>query len=81
MLNRWNFLKTGFYEGIKLRLTAELARQAEIRLRKSLMRLAQKRSIAGVKAALALAYWDELDVPTKVLEIINDIDSPELPVS
>lgn len=37
------------------------------------MRLANERSVAGVKAALALVEWDGVEVPSKVLEIINDM--------
>ena len=51
--------------------------EAEIRLRKTLRHLAGQASVAGVKAALALAHWDGLDVPTKVLETINSMDKQE----
>ena len=42
-------------------------------LRKALTRLSYRTSVAGVKAALALAHWDGLDVPAKVLETIDDM--------
>ena len=51
--------------------------EAEIRLRRALMRLARETSVAGVKAALALAHWDGLDVPNKVLETIDDMANQE----
>ena len=41
------------------------------------MRLANERSVAGVKAALALAQWDEVDVPTKVLLTIKDMENAD----
>ena len=56
---------------------AARAARAEMELRRALKRLAGERSVAGVKAALALAQWDGVDVPHKVLEIINDMDSQE----
>ena len=37
------------------------------------MRLATETSVASVKAALALVEWDGVEVPSKVLEIINDM--------
>ena len=43
------------------------------------MRLSRDPSVAGVKAALALVEWDGVEVPSKVLEIINDMDSGETP--
>ena len=59
-------------------VTAEVkAERAELRLRKALGRLANQGSVAGVKAALALAQWDGFEVPPKVLETINDMDSQE----
>ena len=48
-------------------------KEAEIMLRKALTRLSYRTSVAGVKAALALAHWDGLDVPAKVLETIDDM--------
>ena len=39
------------------------------------MRLSHESSVAGVKAAVALVHWDGVDVPSKVLEIINDMDN------
>ena len=48
---------------------------ADIRLRKALMRLSRESSVAGVKAAVALVHWDGVEVPAKVLEIINDIET------
>ena len=54
--------------------------EAELRLRMALGRLADQVSVVGVKAALALAQWDGFEVPNKVLEIINDMESQEPPV-
>ena len=48
---------------------------ADIRLRKALMHLSHESSVARVKAAVALVHRDGVDVPSKVLEIINDIDN------
>ena len=56
---------------------AARAEQAEMELRRALRRLSRESSVAGVKAALALAQCEELDVPKKVLETINDMDSQE----
>ena len=45
-------------------------------LRKALRRLARgSSSVAGVKAALALALWDGVDVPLNVLDTIANMDS------
>ena len=41
------------------------------------MRLSRDGSVAAVKAAVALVHWDGVDVPSKVLEIINDTESQE----
>ena len=51
--------------------------EAEIRLRTALTRLSRRTSVAGVKAALALAHWDGLNVPNKVLETIDNMDKQE----
>ena len=51
--------------------------EAEIRLREALRRLSRETSVAGVKAALALAHWDGLDVPNKVLETIKDMETDD----
>ena len=51
--------------------------EAEIWLRTALKRLARETSVAGVKAALTLAQWEELDVPNKVLETIDNMDKQE----
>ena len=51
--------------------------EAEIRLREALRRLSRETSVAGVKAALALAHWDGLDVPNKVLETIKDMETAD----
>ena len=56
---------------------AARAERAEMGLRNALRRLSRESSVAGVKATLALAQWDGVDVPTKVLETINDIHSQE----
>ena len=57
-------------------MSTELSTEtADIRLRKALMRLSRESSVAAVKAALALVHWDGVDVPSKVLEIIDDMDS------
>ena len=53
--------------------------EADIRLRKALMHLAQGNSVAAVKAALILAEWDGVEVPSKVKEMINDMDSEKPP--
>ena len=42
---------------------AARAARAEMELRRALRRLSRESSVAGVKAALALAQWDGLDVP------------------
>ena len=42
---------------------AARAERAEMELRRALRRLSRESSVAGVKAALALAQWDGLDVP------------------
>ena len=41
------------------------------------MRLSRESSVAAVKAALALVEWDGVEVPSKVLEIINSMDNQE----
>ena len=43
------------------------------------MRLSRERSVAAVKAAVALVEWDGVEVPSKILEIIDDMDSQEAP--
>ena len=55
----------------------EKAERAEIRLREALRRLAEQRSVVGVKAALALAQWDGLDLPTKVLLTIKEMETAD----
>ena len=45
------------------RTPEEEAARAEMELRRALRRLSRESSVAGVKAALALAQWDGLDVP------------------
>ena len=55
----------------------EKAERAENRLREALLRLANLGSVVGVKAALALAQWDGVDVPTKVLLTIKDIETAD----
>ena len=59
------------------RTPKEEAERAEMGLRNALRRLSRESSVAGVKAALALAQWDGIDVPNKVLETINDMDNQE----
>ena len=49
--------------------------EAALRLRRALLSLADQESVVGVKAALALAQWDGVGVPSKVLEIINNMDN------
>ena len=56
---------------------AARAERAEMELRRALRRLSRESSVAGVKAALALAQWDGLDVPYKVLETIDNMDKQE----
>ena len=56
---------------------AERAERAEMGLRNALRHLSRESSVAGVKAALALAHWDGLDVPAKVLETIDSMDKQE----
>ena len=56
---------------------AARAERAQMELRRALKRLARETSGAGVKAALALTQWEELDVPNKVLETIDDMDKQE----
>ena len=55
----------------------EEAERAEMELRRALRRLSREKSVAGVKAALALAQWDGVDVPNKVLETIEDMANQE----
>ena len=43
----------------------------ETRLRTALMKLSNLRTEAGVKAALALALWDGVDVPQDVRDVID----------
>ena len=45
----------------------------ETRLRTALRRLSNQRSEAGVKAALALALWDGVDVPQDVRDVIDSM--------
>ena len=40
-----------------------MSMDSETRLRRALMRLSNERTELGVKAALALALWDGVDVP------------------
>ena len=58
---------------------AERAERAEMGLRNVLRHLSRESSVAGVKAALALAHChlDGLDVPAKVLETIDSMDKQE----
>ena len=58
-----------------------MTEEAEIWLRTALKRLARETSVAGVKAALALAHWDGVDVPNKVLETIDNMDNQETPLT
>ena len=55
----------------------EEAKRAEMELRRALRRLSREKSVAGVKAALALPQWDGVDVPNKVLETIEDMANQE----
>ena len=55
----------------------EKAERAELRLRKALGRLANQTSVVGVKAALALAQWDGVDVPTSVSLTIGDMETTD----
>jgi hypothetical protein len=48
--------------------------EAVLRLRRALLSLADQESVVGVKAALALAHWDGVDVPRKVMETINNMN-------
>ena len=43
----------------------------ETRLRTALRRLSNQRTEASVKAALALALWDGVDVPQDVRDVID----------
>ena len=43
----------------------------ETRLRTALRRLSNQRTEASVKAALALALWDGVDVPQDVRDVIG----------
>ena len=45
----------------------------ETRLRTALRRLSYERTEAGVKAALALALWDGVDVPQDVRDVIDSM--------
>ena len=57
------------------RTPEEKSERAELELRRALRRLSLEASVAGIRAALALALWDGVDVPTKVLKTINDMDN------
>ena len=48
--------------------------EAEIWLRTAPKRLARETSVVDVKAALALAHWDGVDVPRKGMETINNMN-------
>ena len=48
-----------------------MSMDSETRLRRALMRLSNERTEAGVKAALALALWDGVDVPQDVRDVID----------
>ena len=45
----------------------------ETRLRTALRRLSNQRTEASVKAALALALWDGVDVPQDVRDVIGSM--------
>ena len=55
----------------------EKAKRAEFRLREALLRLADQGSVLGVKAALALAQSDGVDVPTNVLFTIKEMETAD----
>ena len=50
-----------------------MSTDSEARLRRALMRLSNERTEAGVKAALALALWDGVDVPQDVRDVIDSM--------
>ena len=51
-----------------------MSMDSETRLRRALMRLSNERTESGVKAALALALWDGVDVPQDVRDVIDSMD-------
>ena len=52
-----------------------MSMDSETRLRTVLMRLSNQRPVteSGVKAALALALWDGVDVPQDVRDVIDSM--------
>ena len=50
-----------------------MSMDSETRLRRALMRLSNERTESGVKAALALALWDGVDVPQDVRDVIGSM--------
>ena len=74
MLNRWNFLKTGFYEGIKLlKLYPRKGRQLafafglRVRLLKTLHRTARI-ALSGLMAVAVITACDNGDIPAPTQE-------------
>ena len=50
-----------------------MSTEQEARLRQALRRLSRESTEAGVKAALALALWDGVDVPQDVRDVIDSM--------
>ena len=50
-----------------------MSTEQEARLRQALRRLSRKSTEVGVKAALALALWDGVDVPQDVRDVIDSM--------